>query len=204
MFIPSSAALFPQQLFTGWQRCLCTHDGHEQPDRKRFHDFCVRSGLGEVALFLVKGLVHGAITGYTYGEIALRTSQVRVFKVCIVSALPFTDLRQPNQIIEFIEFDHPVVEGCGGTSAKQFCGDVGGQLGICVGKHIRKNHRGARWMMAAQSGSWATGIIKISCASKYCLKRLVFFMIPWLLRGCSVSKLHAPAVNRRRGKRFDL
>jgi hypothetical protein len=35
----------------------------------------------------------------------------------------------------------------------------------------------ARWMMVAQSGSWATGIIRISFASKYCLKRLVFFMI---------------------------
>jgi hypothetical protein len=33
---------------------------------KRFHDFCVLSGLSEVELFLAKNPVGGILTDYTY------------------------------------------------------------------------------------------------------------------------------------------
>ena len=39
----------------------------------------------------------------------------------------------------------------------------------------------ARWMMVAHSGSCETGIINISLACKYCLKRYVFFILSFTL-----------------------
>ena len=44
------------------------------------------------------------------------TSQVRIFEMGVVSLLRVTDLLQSNQFVEFLEFDHLVVEGQRGAS----------------------------------------------------------------------------------------
>jgi hypothetical protein len=45
---------------------------------ERFHDYCVRSGLSEEGLFLVKSPVRDIFTGYTYRETALSRSGLAV------------------------------------------------------------------------------------------------------------------------------
>src|SRR5208283_5305838 len=48
-----------------------------------------------------------------------RSSQMHFIEMRIVSLLGFPNPRQTNQVVKFLEFDHPVVEGRRRTSPEQ-------------------------------------------------------------------------------------